>query len=206
MRIACLHTAASHQNTFNALFAEQAPEAGIVHVVREDLLARSQVGGLHAVTEDTMAALGALGQADAVLCTCSTLGPLVDAIQNRKYIRIDRPAMEAAVMHGPKPLLALCLESTRAASAELLEDVGEDDLTPTIHMCEEAWPYFVEGKLDGFADMIAGSVAQAAEGHDCVILGQASMACAAKPLSGLGIPVLATPERAVARAIAVATT
>lgn len=206
MRIACLHTAGSHQNTFSSLFAKEAPLAGVVHEVREDLLMRAQVGGLHAVTEDTMAALGALGQADAVLCTCSTLGPLIDTIQNRKYIRIDRPAMEAAVMHGPKPLLALCLESTRAASAELLEDVGEGALTPTVHMCEDAWPYFTEGDLDGFADAIAGSVAQAVDGHDCVILGQASMAVAAHPLARLGIPVLTTPERAVARAVAVAST
>ena len=153
-----------------------------------------------------MIALGALGQADAVLCTCSTLGPLVDAIQNRKYIRIDRPTMEAAVMHGPKPLLALCLESTRAASLDLLHDVGEADLTPTVHMCEDTWPYFTDGDMDAFADVIAGSVAQALDGHDCVILGQASMAVAARPLARLGIPVLATPDRAVARTIAVATT
>ncbi len=206
MRIACLHTAAAHQSAFNDIFAQQAPEAAVVHVVREDLLAHAQIGGLHAVTEEAMTALGALGQADAVLCTCSTLGPLVDAIHNRKYIRIDRPTMEAAVMHGPKPLLALCLDSTRAASLELLQDVGGDDLTPTVHMCEDAWPYFLEGKMDGFADMIAGSVAQAIDGHDCVILGQASMAVAAQPLARIGIPVLSTPDRAVARAIAVATT
>lgn len=206
MRIACLHTAAAHQNAFNEIFAHQAPEASVVHVVREDLLAEAQVGGLHAVTEEAMTALGALGQADAVLCTCSTLGPLVDAIQNRKYIRIDRPTMEAAVMHGRRPLLALCLESTRAACIELLEDVGPEDINPTVHMCDDAWPYFVEGNMDGFADIIAGSVAQVVDGHDCVILGQASMAVAAQPLAQIGIPVLATPDRAVARAIAVATT
>lgn len=206
MRIACLHTVASHQSTFSELFAREAPEAGVVHVVREDLLAQAQVGGLHAITEEVMEALGALGQADAILCTCSTLGPLVDTIQNRKYIRIDRPAMEAAVIHGAKPMLALCLESTRAASLDLLEEVGEGALTPTVHMCEEAWPFFVEGDSDGFADAISGSIAQAVGGHDCVILGQASMAVAATQLKGLGIPVVATPERAVARTIAVATT
>ncbi|MEL6683094.1 MAG: hypothetical protein AAFQ09_10690, partial [Pseudomonadota bacterium] len=179
MRIACLHTAANHQNTFNDLFAREAPEAAVVHVVREDLLAEAQVGGLHAVTEATMTALGALGQADAVLCTCSTLGPLVDAIQNRKYIRIDRPTMEAAVMHGPNPLLAICLESTRDACLELLMDAGEGRVQPTVHMVADAWPYFTEGNMDAFADVIAGSVARAVDGHDCVILGQASMAVTA---------------------------
>ena len=204
MRIACLHTAASHQSTFTALFAQQAPDAGVIHDVRADLLARVAVGGLHAVIDDTMAALGALGQADAVLCTCSTLGPLVDAIQSPKYIRIDRPAMEAAVRHGPRPLLALCLESARQASTDLLDDVSNGAATPTVHMCEDAWPYFVDGDMDGFVDAVAGSIAQAVDGHDCVILGQASMAVAASALSRLGIPVLATPERAVARTIAVA--
>jgi len=204
MRIACFHTAAIHQHTFSALFAEQAPEASLIHMVRDDLLSEAQVVGVEALIDPVLEALGALSSADAILCTCSTLGPLVDTIQSNKYIRVDRPVMEAASEHGPKILLALCLESTRTSSLALLTDVRGDDLDATVTMSEAAWPLFMRGELDAFADAVAADVAIAAPGHDAIVLGQASMAVAAPSLSALGIPVLTSPPLAVARAIAVA--
>jgi len=153
-----------------------------------------------------MAALGALGQADAGLCTCSTLGPLVDTIQNRKYIRIDRPAMEAAAAESTKPLLVLCLESARQPALDLWSDVSEGAAAPEVLMCKEAWAYFMDNDARGFVSEIAQSVTKAVEDHDAIILGQASMAAAVRSLADLRQPIFATPDRAVARAIAVATT
>lgn len=204
MRIACLHTAAIHQKTFTALFARLAPQAQVIHVVRDDLLAAAQNHGVEQVTDATLEALGGLTTADAVLCTCSTLGPLVDLAGSDKFVRIDRPMMAAAAKLGRHPLLAICLESTRDASLALLEDVGGAAMEPTVHLCEGAWPLFVAGDLDGFADAVATSVAAVADDHDCIILGQASMRDAAPQLTRLGIPVLTSPEFAVAEAIRVA--
>ena len=77
-------------------------------------------------------------------------------------------------------------------------------MTPTVHLCDEAWPHFVSNDQDGFADAIATSVAAAADGHDCIVLGQASMRVAAPILARLRMPVLTSPELAVARTIQIA--
>lgn len=204
MRIACLHTAASHQNTFSALFSARAPRVSLIHVVRDDLLIQAQVVGIEAIAEPVMEALGALSSADAILCTCSTLGPLVDTIQSDKYVRIDRPLMEAAAEHGPRPLLALCLESTRGASVAAFADARGADADPQVLMCEDAWPAFVRGDTNTFAERIAHRVRDALDQQDCVILGQASMAFAAERLSDIGKPVLSAPDLAVARTLMVA--
>lgn len=204
MRIACLHTASVHQQTFTALFAARVPQAQVIHVVRDDLLEVAQTHGLDDITDAMLAALGGLTTADAVLCTCSTLGPLVDLAGQDKYVRIDRPMMMEAAKHGRRPLLAICLESTRAASLDLLQECGGPAMKPTVHLCDEAWPFFVQGDQDGFADAIATSVAAIAEGHDCIVLGQASMRVAAPQLARLGLPVLTSPELAVARTIQIA--
>ena len=201
MRIACLHTAQVHVATFNALFTEKAPDAQLWHMVREDLLAQAQVGGLEIVAEPLFNAMAEMAEADAILCTCSTLGPLVDQMGNPKAIRIDRPVMEAAVQAGPKPLLALCLESTRTASLGLLTQAATPEITPTVHMCEGAWAHFEAGDMGGFAEAIAASVRAAVDGHDCVVLGQASMQVAEPLLADLGIPILSSPALAVDAAI-----
>jgi len=93
MQIACLHTAELHVETFAALFAAQAPGVDVSHVVRADLLARAQSEGAVRIADATAEAVADLADFDAVLCTCSTLGPLVDALQDTRLIRIDRPLM-----------------------------------------------------------------------------------------------------------------
>ena len=81
MRIACLHTAESNISVFET--ASRALELDSVHLeheVRADLLARAeQAGGLTEAGETaTVSALHAMSQnAEAVLLTCSTLGPSV---------------------------------------------------------------------------------------------------------------------------------
>jgi len=204
MHIACLHTAAVHIDTFTGLFDAAAPDAKITHVVREDLLADAQKNGAENVRDATVAAMQELQSADAILCSCSTLGPLVDAMASDKIVRIDRPVMVAAARHGARPILALCLESTRDASLALLIEAGGAQMTPTVHLCDGAWPFFEAGDMDGFAKAIAASLTPVAPGHDCIVLGQASMRVAEPALAHLGLPVLSSPALAVQAAIAVA--
>lgn len=83
MRVACLHTAESNVEIFDAA-AERlglAPSA-LVHEIRADLLSAVEIA--HALRPDierqTVDALLRLsGRADAVLLTCSTLGSCVSA-------------------------------------------------------------------------------------------------------------------------------
>lgn len=213
MKIAFLHTAQVHVATFNTLVDALLQNVECEHHVAPDLLERAQVDGLAAVAHETMALLTELAQADAVLCSCSTLGPLADTIAEThpNVIRVDRPLMEAAAKAGPYVMVAVCLQSTRDATLELLQScasqIGEI-ITPRLVLCDAAWPFFEQGDTAGFATKIADTINEAIAQHgkpDCIVLAQASMRVAAVELSDLGIPVLSSPSLATRRLLDVAT-
>jgi hypothetical protein len=189
--ISCLHTADVHVATFGALL----PDAQ--HVVRTDFLDRARAGGVASVADEVTALLCKLAQSGPVLCTCSTLGPLVDVIGNDKIVRIDRPAMVAAVAQGGE-VVAICLDSTREATLALFDDVAAGRAIAKLVLCDAAWPLFEAGDMDEFARSIVASVA--GQGSR-VLLAQASMAVAAPLLAAQGITVFTTPV-AAARAVA----
>jgi len=209
MQIALLHTGQIHVASFEALLKAQGFEGEITHRVEEGLLNDARANGVQSVAAETHAVLEELTGADAVLCTCSTIGPLVDDVSARhaNVLRIDRPAMAQAIGYGSTPLVAICLESTRQPTLDLLGDVAHDlgaAITPKTVMCADAWPYFESGDMEAFADVIAANISAAVEADgavDCVLLAQASMQVAKPKLSHLSIPVLTTPDPAVALAI-----
>lgn len=205
MHIALLHTAEVHVARFDTLLSDLGYEGDVTHRVAAPLLDRARVEGLEAVGPDLRDALRDLAFADAVLCTCSTLGPLADAVPG--VLRIDRPAISAALDHGPRPLVAICLESTRAPTLSLLEDCARAqdlEVTPQVVMCDTAWPFFEAGAMAQFARQIAADITEACETEPkptAVLLAQASMDVAAPLLADLPIPVLTTPGLAAQRLV-----
>ncbi|MEP2886902.1 MAG: hypothetical protein ABJP03_06785 [Lentilitoribacter sp.] len=168
---------------------------------------------MESVTEDTTELLIELTQADAVLCTCSTLGPLTDSLakQYPDIIRVDRPLMETATAYGSNVMVAICLESTRAATLSLLADCAEQAAKPVIPnlvLCDAAWPFFERGDTRGFANQIATSIRAAINQSgrpDCIVLAQASMRTATDDLTDLDIPILSSPALAAQRVLQIAT-
>lgn len=166
--------------------------------------------GIDAVRTEVHAILTELaGAHDAVLCTCSTLGPLADeAAQTAATIlRIDRPLMVQACADGENILVALCLDSTRAATLALLQTCAAElgqDIKPTVVICDTAWAFFEAGDMDGYAASIAASVGAAVASQDrvnSIVLAQASMRVAETKLGHLGIPVRSSPALAVAKCL-----
>lgn len=209
MRLSFLHTGDIHVATFEALAAELGFDGVVAHRVEQHLLDRARVDGLDSVRADTLAVLEELSEADAVLCTCSTIGPLTDEMAARasNIIRIDRPALSASCQHGGKPAIAICLESTRGPTMALLDECAADAgvaIEPTVIMCADAWPFFEAGDLEAFAASIAATVRAEVGGADCVVLAQASMRVAEAALTDLSVPVITTPKLAVEQAIAMA--
>ena len=96
MRISFLHTADVHVATFDQIFKDLGSVAQLDHHVDASLLEKARKDGIDAVRADVETLLKSLSDADAVLCTCSTLGPLADnaARLSKNVIRIDRPLME----------------------------------------------------------------------------------------------------------------
>lgn len=187
--ISCLHTAQVHVETFGALIADAR------HVVREDLLARARSEGTDAVRDEVVKALNEIAKDGPVLCTCSTLGPLVDELGDSQIVRIDRPAMELAVAGGGEVVVAICLESTREATLALFDQVASGRATAKLVLCDQAWPYFEAGDMEAFAAEIQKAVT--GQGSR-VLLAQASMAVAAGRLRDVGLEVFTTPQAAAA--------
>jgi hypothetical protein len=212
MRISFLHTADVHVATFDRIFADLKSDALLTHRVAPELLTRARADGLESVRADTMRALAELATADAVVCTCSTLGPLADSFAETcdHVFRIDRPVMEEACRIGGRILMAICLESTRAPSLALLEqcaDRANTKISVVVHVCDAAWPFFEAGDIDGFAVTIAQGIRKRLgepDGIDCIVLAQASMRVAAPALDDVGVPVLTSPLMAAMRSIQIA--
>lgn len=206
MTVTLLHTAEAHRATFDALAARIAPGTVLTHVVRPDWLARAQ-GGVDAALQAKIAATVHAANGP-VLCSCTTLGPVVEALG---AIRIDAPMMaEAArIAAGTEGdiVLAYCLDSTLAPSAALLDAALEArGHIARVHALKlaEFWPLFEAGQIEPFHAVIASAVREniaSAPDAACVVLAQASMAGAAPLLDGLGIPVLDSPEAALRAAL-----
>jgi hypothetical protein len=211
MRIACLHSAESNV----AVFARAArslglPEDALTHTVRPDLLlAAEYTGGLDVESEREAAhALEELARtADAVLLTCTTLGPAATRAAPRAaapVLRADAALAEAAVRNGGRVAVLCAAETTLEPTARLFAAAARaTGAEVSVRLVHGAWPMFREGNLAGYHAAIAAEAEAArAAGADVVALAQASMAGAAA--LARGIPPLASPQVALAAAVAAA--
>ncbi|MFG3582662.1 aspartate/glutamate racemase family protein [Streptomyces sp. NPDC047990] len=202
--LALLHTSPVHIPVFEALRDEDHPGLELRHRVEETLLARARAEGPAAVAGAVRAALvrAAAAGADAVLCTCSTIGGIAErAGTTVPVLRVDRPMAAAAVAAGPRIAVLAALESTLAPTAALVEDEARAagrPVTVRTLLADGAWARFEAGDRDGFAAAVAAS-ADAVTGADVIVLAQASMA-PARRLATTAVPVLASPRPGLAAA------
>ncbi len=209
--LALLHTGEVHVAGFTERFQDAAPDIPLRHVVRADLLAAAETaGGLTPeIAAETATALNAALEegATCVLCTCSTLGPAVEAAAQEgggPILRIDRALAEKAVAESDRVLVVAAVETTIGPTLSLLEEAaqatGREVAFRTL-VLPEAWALFQAGDQAGYITAIADAIRANLGDADMVVLAQASMAGAVAPLDDLGVPVLASPPLAVAQAI-----
>ncbi|MER7349746.1 aspartate/glutamate racemase family protein [Streptomyces aurantiacus] len=209
MTLALLHTSTAHVPVFDALRDADHPGLALRHFVHEDLLARARAEGPDAVADAVRAALveAAAGGADAVLCTCSTIGGVAEshaAAVGVPVLRVDRPMAAAAVRAGSSvavvATVASTLEPTSALVAEEAARAGRPVDVRTA-LVDGAWERFEAGDRERFLRLVADAVEGIAGSVDAVVLAQASMADAADRAT-TAVPVLASPRtglRAAAR-------
>jgi len=211
MAIACLHTAESNVAVFDA--AAAALGANLTHLVRADLLQAAEAAGgmTPAVAAKTAALLHRLAEgADAVLLTCSTLGPVAPEVASRTpvpVLRVDAALAREALATGGR-LAVLCaaattVEPTRALFAAAAGG-SQDKLD--IRLVPGAWDAFKAGEIERYHALVAGAADAAyAAGAEVVALAQASMAGAAalcragRPLTSPAAGLAAALQAAAAR-------
>ncbi|MGI9482994.1 MAG: Asp/Glu racemase [Hyphomicrobiales bacterium] len=198
-QLSFLHTAKVNDELFKNLMAGRNVEHR--HVLRDDLLNRAEEAGefteeLNAQTQDVLTELAA--DADAVLLTCSTLGPAADALGRPDILRIDRALAEQAVKGGGSVAVLVAVETTIEPTKALFEEAAaKTGALIELVMVEGAWPRFRAGDFDAYAAKIADCAR--AQTADVIALAQASMA----PAAAL-VPekmVLSSPDAGLAAAL-----
>lgn len=207
--ISFLHTSPVHVATFDGLLDELSPGTARRHRVEEGWLATARDGGMTPDLSETITdAMRDLAANGVGVCTCSTIGAVAEAAGSDRAptIRIDRALMRAALSHGPRPLVAMCLESTKAPTLDLLSDEARSQAcaaAPVVVMCQPAWQHFEAGDMQAYARSIADTInAELGEDSpDCIVLAQGSMAVAEPLLADTGLPVLSSPRLGVVQAL-----
>ncbi len=206
-RIACLHTAESNIHHFDR--AADGLSLDLRHWVRADLLRAAEAAGT--LTPDLVAAtaealLDLAGEADFVLLTCSTLGPIADHLDATVPIRrADRALAEeavakAALKAGGRVAILYTLPTTAQATGALFREMADGaGVSVDLSLVIGAWDAFTAGDQQRYAELIAEAADRAfTDGASVVALAQASMAPAAD-LCRKGRPI-ASPKASLAMA------
>jgi Asp/Glu/hydantoin racemase len=207
--LALIHTSATLAPVFTSLCQRHIPEAGILHMVDESLIQDTvKAGGLRKATIrrliEQIASAETAG-ADAVLVTCSSIGPgvtLAKELFDIPVLRIDDAMAEKAVREadtiGVLATLRTTLDPTTALLREKAAEAGRKvELVECL--CEEAFPAVLAGDTATHDRMLLRALKEDLTGVDLIVLAQASMARVVETLASgaLKAPVLSSPELAV---------
>jgi len=126
-KLALLHTVAGLTATFQQLCVELMPNVEIYHIVDESLLRNTIREGAPSPATyrrlaDYLRGAEEAG-ADAVLVTCSSMGPCVEAARPMvgiPVVRVDEPMAEKAVQTSTRIGAAATLATTLKPTTELI--------------------------------------------------------------------------------------
>jgi Asp/Glu/hydantoin racemase len=166
-------------------------------------------GGIFARSTDRMLAdlkLAADAGSEAALVTCNiystTLPELRQQLKGFKILGIDEPMVELATTQFRRLAVVGTVAGGLETQLQLLRTAAESkgreiELVPVI--CEPAFTALSAGDQEAHDRLILEAVSGVrSEGIDAVVLAQASMARTAPMLASIELPVLSSPEMAVA--------
>lgn len=208
-RIALIHATAVAVDPIVAAFRELWPEARITNLLEDSLSADlATEGRLDANMVERFVSLARYVRgcgADAILFTCSAFGPAIEAAQRALDIPVLKPneamLVEALAAGTRIGLLATFVPSIPALRAELEQMAQRKGLA--VEVVTRALPDALAALHGGRVDEHDGLIAAAADALgdcDALILGQFSMATAARLIPARdGRKVLTSPASAVAQ-------
>lgn len=208
-RIALIHATAVAVDPIVAAFRELWPEARITNLLEDSLSADlATEGRLDANMVERFVSLARYVRgcgADAILFTCSAFGPAIEAAQRALDIPVLKPneaMLDEALAAGTRiGLLATFVPSIPALRAELEQMAQRKGLAVEVvtRALPDALAALHGGRVDEHDDLIAAA-ADALGDCDALILGQFSMASAARLIPARdGRKVLTSPASAVAQ-------
>ncbi|SEG45110.1 hypothetical protein [Vibrio hangzhouensis] len=196
MKILFLHTLDNNAEIFAPLAASRFPQHDISHDVQEHFLTEIRNKGQNEHTKQAIhnyLTKQISNGIDYIICTCSTLGPVVDSFPNDNVFRVDKPMASESAKFA-HVLVAVTLESTIEPTGALLNSQAPNTKF-YFKLIEGAWDLYAEGNLEKFNHHIAKDLNQELQqdrNYQAIMLAQASMMNAA-PLISQQIRVLTSP-------------
>ncbi|MFN8466509.1 MAG: aspartate/glutamate racemase family protein [Caldilineaceae bacterium] len=204
-----VHTVPPLIEVFNRLAAELLPGVRLLHVLDEPLLEQVRRRG-HLADEDALR-LGTHVQeaarigAAAVLITCSTVSPCVDAVRDQAEVpvlRIDEVMIREAVVQGSYIGVIATNRTTLEPTRQLLQAEGARtgrQIDVELLLVEGALPALLNGDGAAHDRLVRQAILSLAPRVDVVVLAQASIARVMSVLAQdpLGIQVLSSPHLAL---------
>lgn len=209
--LALIHTSPTLTPMFSALCAVEMPNVAVFHMVDESLIKDTiRAGRLRGITIRRL--LGQIASAeeagaDAVMVTCSSIGPGV-ALGQKLFeipvIRVDEAMAEKAVRMGTRIGVAATLRTTLEPTIALLRDKAAEcgrEIEIVESLSCGAFDAVLAGDTQTHDQILREALIRDLNDVDLIVLAQASMARIVKelPAGALGAPVLSSPELAVRR-------
>jgi Asp/Glu/hydantoin racemase len=210
--LALIHTSPVLAPVFAALGRKLLEGVRLFHMVDESLIANTiRSGVLEKTTVRRLAhQIESAWQAgaDAVLVTCSSIGPGVPVARQLfdfPILRIDERMAERAVETGLRIGVIATLNTTLAPTVALLEETA-DRLGRQVQiesvLCEGAFEAVIAGDTGTHDRLVTARLTELAGAVDAIVLAQASMARVADalPAEARQAPILASPPLAMEQA------
>ena len=210
-KVGMVHTVAKLIPMFEELAEEVMPGTEVIHLVDEGLLKDIVAGG--ELTEDRVSRLASLASfaeasgAEAVMLTCSTVGPGVDTVKESvevPFLKVDEAMADRAVELGPRIGVIATLHTTLTPTSDLVRDrasaQGREVHVETV-LCQGAFEALGAGDTDTHDRIVIENLKELMGRVDVVVLAQASMARVAELMSDEEkvVPILSSPRLGVER-------
>jgi Asp/Glu/hydantoin racemase len=210
--LALLHTTPTLCANFNALAAKHLPGVRLLHFVDESLLKNTIAAGklerrtIRRLINQVESAFAA--GADAVMVTCSSIGPATDiaaTLFDAPVFRVDSAMAECAVATGRRVGIVATLSTTLQPTAELVRRKAAEagrDIEIVECLCPGAFEAVMAGDTATHDRMVTEALLEKMRNVDAIVLAQASIArvIPTLPPGEIRAPVFASPELGIERA------
>lgn len=207
--LALVHTSSALAPVFEKLCKDKHLDVNLVHI-EDDSLIRDVIANGQLTPDTSERVLHHLeaaeeSLADYIMVTCSSIGPAVDAAQDRlkkPVLRVDQPLADQAVALGTKIGVVATLATTMVPTADLVRRraarVGKEVEIKT-ELCEGAFAALSQGDVAAHDAAVMQAIQKLAQEVDVIVLAQASMARVIEslPQDEIHVPVLSSPSLAV---------
>lgn len=211
-----IHTVAGLVPLFDGLVRELGGSRAVapLHQVDEALLQVTRRIGLSKPTVRHLFSHAVSAQesgAQAILVTCSSVGPAVELIRpliDVPVLRVDDAMVAKALSIGSRIGVIATLESTLTPTVELIRQraaARSADVSIGLRLCEGAFDAAQQGDQRLHDELVTSALMSVSASSDVVVMAQASMArvLAELPVDATPVPVLTSPALAVQAALEV---